>query len=723
MSRSARTLLIVALATACSDSAGTGISDPVAIRIVSGNLQSGVVGGELQNAIVVRVDDADGNPVANQTLEFRVTAGGGSVLNGSSVTNASGLAENRWTLGTTAADTHKVEVRGSSLTTGQPLPPALFGALPLADLPSAVQKQGGDMQVGDAGTTLGDSLQVRVTDRYQNPAPGVVVTWLVTSGGGSVSGDTTVTDATGAAAVEWWLGTRVDTTHQVDAASEGLGSVTFTSTARLPSTSTFGLVSGDNQVGTVNQNLGSPLVVAMDLPSGTPALGVAVTWTIVGGGGAVDPVSAKTVTNGAASTTWTLGTGSGVQEVRASVSGFAPVAFTADAQADVPARILEYAGDNQFAANGSEVAIPPSVVLTDAFDNPVPGVVVSFSVTGGGGSITGPVDTTDSEGIASVGGWTLGPDLNTLSAGAAGAGISGNPITFTATGVTSAFDIEIRYSDSSLAPTATQQAAFESAAARWESLVVGDLSDVSLNLSRGTCAGVWYPNLTNDLVDDLVIYVSLDDIDGAFGILGQAGPCFVRTSNTLPVMGGMRFDVADLAMLVNNGELELVILHEMGHVLGFGTLWNTFGLLQNRSDVSPAPIVDTYFSGASALTAFNSIGGNAYTAGNKVPVENDNSRYGLGSLNSHWRESVFATELMTPSLNSGVPNQLSVVSVASLEDIGYQVAFTAIDVFTWPAVQAAMGPMRRIFLEDDVWQGPIYTVDATGRVVGVVRQQ
>ena len=37
----------------------------------------------------------------------------------------------------------------------------------------------------------------------------------------------------------------------------------------------------------------------------------------------------------------------------------------------------------------------------------------------------------------------------------------------------------------------------------------------------------------------------------------------------------MQFDVADMAKLISNGTLQSVVLHEMGHVLGIGTLWDT----------------------------------------------------------------------------------------------------------------------------------------------------
>jgi hypothetical protein len=70
------------------------------------------------------------------------------------------------------------------------------------------------------------------------------------------------------------------------------------------------------------------------------------------------------------------------------------------------------------AAPGSQVAELPSVIVRDESGNPISGVRVTFSVTAGGGSITGANATSDASGIATVGSWTLGATagVNTLSA-------------------------------------------------------------------------------------------------------------------------------------------------------------------------------------------------------------------------------------------------------------------------------------------------------------------
>ena len=90
-------------------------------------------------------------------------------------------------------------------------------------------------------------------------------------------------------------------------------------------------------------------------------------------------------------------------------------------------------GDGQSANVGTAVPIPPSVKVTDSAGTPVAGVPVTFAVASGGGSITGGSTTTNASGIATVGSWTLGasPGANTLTA--TSPGLTGSPVTFTAT--------------------------------------------------------------------------------------------------------------------------------------------------------------------------------------------------------------------------------------------------------------------------------------------------
>lgn len=111
--------------------------------------------------------------------------------------------------------------------------------------------------------------------------------------------------------------------------------------------------------------------------------------------------------------------------------------LTADATITVGARATTLAALSALTQNGTAggaVATLPSVKATDVRGDPVAGVTVTFAVASGGGSVTGGTATTDASGIATVGSWTLGtvPGTNTVTATATG--LSGSPVTFSATG-------------------------------------------------------------------------------------------------------------------------------------------------------------------------------------------------------------------------------------------------------------------------------------------------
>ena len=391
-----------------------------------------------------------------------------------------------------------------------------------------------------------------------------------------------------------------------------------------------------------------------------------------------------------------------------------------------PSQLQKVAGDGQAGTPGQAVVIRPAVAVKDATGNGVAGVPVTFEVVSGGGSITGGSTTTNSTGIAEVGSWTLGSaGSNVLRATAAGSGISGNPAEFTVAAA-GAFNIEVRFIGSA---TPAQQQAFAEAEARWEGLVTGDLQNVQLVAQPADC-GPDSPAI-DELVDDLIILVTLKAIDGPGDVLASAGPCFVRLSNELPVLGAMRFDTADLEDVEAAGLLSQVVLHEMGHVLGFGVanpielpplLWGH--LLVDRSLTSEGELIegaDPHFTGPQAIAVFDQIGGSAYTGG-KVPVENTAPPgEEVGTLDSHWRESVFGNELMTGFITPG-QNPLSRVTVASLRDLGFVVNENAADNFSLSlSAFARSASSPRVVLGNDVLRVPVKKVNASGRVTSVLR--
>ncbi|HEX8906875.1 MAG TPA: hypothetical protein VF771_18640, partial [Longimicrobiaceae bacterium] len=175
--------------SACGDPSGSSVKvgPPARLDIVSGDAQQGVAGKELAQPLVVRVTDDKGKPVPGQIVNFRVVSGGGSVFAGAAQTNDDGEARERWTLGTSAADSQRVEARAVDPATGAALVFGTFKAVVLPDAPVALQVVGATARAAPLGAVLADSLAARVVDAYGNPVPNAQVTWSVTAGGGIVS--------------------------------------------------------------------------------------------------------------------------------------------------------------------------------------------------------------------------------------------------------------------------------------------------------------------------------------------------------------------------------------------------------------------------------------------------------------------------------------------------------------------------------------------------------
>jgi hypothetical protein len=181
---------------------------------------------------------------------------------------------------------------------------------------------------------------------------------------------------------------------------------------------------------------------------------------------------------------------------------------------------------------------------------------------------------------------------------------------------------------------------FVTAADRLTALIIGDLPNVSVRTKGGI-----------KTVDDILITAELGAIDGLYGILGQAGPTSVRTTGSLPATATMKFDIAD----VNAMSLDVfadVVLHEMAHSLGFGSIWDRLGLVTNG-----------LFTGEQAVAEYLEMGG----TGSGIPVEQDG---GSGTAGSHWDDETFGNELMTGYIDPG-QNYFTEMSAASFADMGY----------------------------------------------------
>lgn len=379
---------------------------------------------------------------AGVVVTAAITAGGGT-LGGTTTatTNASGVASftNLSIAGTVGARTLTFTATNYTSITA--------AVTTTAGQATALAIELGNNQTTVVGATVAVRPAVKVTDADGNGVNGFGVGFAVASGGGSITGATTNTNATGVATVgSWTLGTTPGVNTMTATAAGLTGSpVTFTATGATAVGTILSLTtppssSAQNRVAFGTQ----PVVQLRDAANGLFAqAGVVVTAAITAGGGTLGGTTTAT-TNASGVATFTnlsiAGT-VGARTLTFSAPSYTSIAASVTTTPGAAATIAVEANNNQSAAAGGALALLPSVKVTDADANGVQGVAVTFAVATGGGSGTGLSQTTNGFGVAAPGTWTLGatPGANTMTA--TSAGLTGSPVTLTATGTSSVVNL------------------------------------------------------------------------------------------------------------------------------------------------------------------------------------------------------------------------------------------------------------------------------------------
>ncbi len=716
--------VLLVVAAACG---GGGDQQPVpasVVAITANPLTSAVVGSVVATAPTFEVRAQSGKALSGIVVSVAVTAGGGSLVGAPTLSLAGPTAIGQWTLGTTAgAQTVTVTVAGiAPLVFTLPSTPAAATQLAIID---------GDDQFGSQNAVTFAPLRVRVRDPFNNNVPGATVNWTVDAGGGSLAGGATssVSDADGiATAPAWTLGAAAAGEQAVVASLGGL-TARFTATAqRAPATIT--IESGAPANATVNSDiLPAPSFTVRD-SSNAALQGVPLAITVTAGGGSVTGAPAVSLLGTTTVGTWRLGTVVGTNTLRVSVPGAPHVpAQTWTVGGTVgPAAILSVVqGANQTALAGAAVPVTPRARLTDAFNNPVIGQAVTWEVAQGGGTLGGTATVnTDASGLVDAPAWTLGrrggPQELDATMGALEA-------VFPAT-IQTAYAVDVRFSGTP--PTAAVLQSFNEAKDRIMAMVVGDVPDIIVrsltNASQpfnvADCGVSGVTGTINETVDDVVIFAAVDSIDGVGKVLGSAGPCLVRNTSGIAALGIMKFDRDDLINLANAGRLTDVITHEMLHIVGIGTSWRARGILADSG------LATVRVTGPLAAQACVDAGGAAVCPG-AVPAENcldlpGGTTCGAGTINSHWKESTFKTELMTGY--AGATNPLSRITIQGIADLGYVSNALAADPYTVPPPSLMAALMLEGVIsstQGDVRLGeplqPKFAIDPSGRLVRVLR--
>lgn len=167
-------------------------------------------------------------------------------------------------------------------------------------------------------------------------------------------------------------------------------------------------VVGDSaQAGVVGAPLDSALTVFVYDKYGQAVPGALVRFSVAAGQGSVDPRTRTTGPDGLARSTWRLPRLTGRYQAHAVAAGLDSLTFTAIARPGRPASVSLANGAALSAPAGAQVDSAVTVLVQDAYGNPVSGAGVSFATREGSGAVVPARALTDSLGHARAV-WTLG---------------------------------------------------------------------------------------------------------------------------------------------------------------------------------------------------------------------------------------------------------------------------------------------------------------------------
>ncbi len=309
---------------------------------------------------------------------------------------------------------------GTAISQPFSINPASADNLAITIQPSAAATSGGVLAQQPA-------IQLRDVNNNAVNQAGILITATIATGG---AGATLLTDtvSTNAAGLAQFVGLGINGlvgNYTLSFAAGGITAVT-SSTIVLSAGVAAQLAVATQPSDTAQSGIAFPRQPAIQVRdaagNNVSTAGRTVTASIATGGGALGGTVGGT-TNAAGLATFTNLAISGTVGNR--TMSFASTGLTSATSASVTivagaaANLAIAAGNGQSAVAGTPVAVAPSVRVTDAAGNNVPGAPVTFAVLTGGGTVapTTPVNT-GTNGVAAATTWTLGPTIgaNTLRA-------------------------------------------------------------------------------------------------------------------------------------------------------------------------------------------------------------------------------------------------------------------------------------------------------------------
>ncbi len=341
---------------------------------------SAVVGGQVSDSLLVRVSDAYGNRVPDIQVQWLTPSAEGSLAPATDLTDENGVSRSKWTVKNTIGLDSAYAVVNAIPDT------AWYFANVLNEAADSMAYVSGDGQTDTVNTDLNQPFVVQVLDSLGNPVQGISITFSVDSadaypeGGGDFTIYTVsdLTDSEGKAQTRFKLGSKVGTYKVCAHNSQLLNSpVIFTAEAVPDAPDTIIVHSGNEQQGTVGQQLGQPLTVKIVDAYDNPRENIGVQWAATADG-SVTAANDSSYTNaeGLASTNWILRTQAGDDTLYARSSGLSQAVFTADADADAAENVIAYSGNNETNVAGGNQTIKAQA--TDQYNNVVSETNVRF---------------------------------------------------------------------------------------------------------------------------------------------------------------------------------------------------------------------------------------------------------------------------------------------------------------------------------------------------------
>lgn len=183
--------------------------------------------------------------------------------------------------------------------------------------PASLTAVSGSGQQGESGEVLGAPLTVKVADAQGRAVEKAVVTFVVATGGGTLSQATDTTDAEGMASVRWTMGGALGDAR-VEARVTGLVAPTvFTATVKAGPPTAAAQISAAVGTSASGFDVTDSVSIRVVDRFQHPVAGAQVSFAVTAGGGSVSSATRTTGDDGIARTAWRLGS-AGPQTLRAS---------------------------------------------------------------------------------------------------------------------------------------------------------------------------------------------------------------------------------------------------------------------------------------------------------------------------------------------------------------------------------------------------------------------